>query len=144
MRRVIAIFSRIPTWSGQLFAAGLIAAWLLVLAGVPAYLPIQLASWLTFTALLITPGYLLADLITWRRGLDELERLALALPLGMASIAVPGIVALLQHWNITQLTAGWMVTACLILAAWLLYTGIRIFTRASADSPARRRASHGQ
>ena len=66
----------------------LIMAWFLVISGLPAYLNLQLASWLTFIALLITPGYFLAGLITWHMRLDWLERLALALLLGLAALAL--------------------------------------------------------
>ena len=61
-----------------LMVAGLIAIWVMVLAALPALLPLQLASWLAFVALLITPGYLLGDMITWKLDLDVVERLALA------------------------------------------------------------------
>ena len=33
-----------------------------------------------------------SERITWRLGLDKLEQLALALPLGIAILALPGIV----------------------------------------------------
>ena len=49
----------VPIGRGDWLLAGcLITIWLLVLLIVPAYLHIQLASWLTFVALLITPGLL--------------------------------------------------------------------------------------
>ena len=57
-------------WACISIGTGLIAVWLLVLAGVPTVLPTQAASWLVFLALLIAPGYLLGDLITRRLGLD--------------------------------------------------------------------------
>src|SRR6266545_5332097 len=81
-------------WSRHLWSLGLIALWATVLAGLPHALlaqlagsiipeavQIQLASWLTFFALFITPGWLAADLLTWRLDVDWLERQAVALPL---------------------------------------------------------------
>jgi tetratricopeptide (TPR) repeat protein len=96
-------------------------AWFLVVIGLPSHLPLQVASWLTFVALLITPGYLLADIITWRMGIDWVERLALAFPLGVAILAVPGTVSLLLHATITQLTTAWMMTTALMLTVWLIH-----------------------
>lgn len=110
-----------PRWSGLLIPAALIAAWLLVVLGLPALLPLQIASWLTFIALLITPGYLLAELLTWRLEIDWAERLALAFPLGVAILAVPGILALILHVTIHELTVAWMVASALMLLAWLLH-----------------------
>jgi tetratricopeptide (TPR) repeat protein len=121
MQRTLALVNTLSGWSAYLIPAGLSVAWLLVVLGVPARLPLQPASWLTFLALLITPGYFLADLITWRMDLDWLERLALALPLGVACMALPGIGALLLHVTIRELTAGWMVVSALTMAAWLLH-----------------------
>ncbi|GAB4531207.1 MAG: hypothetical protein Kow0063_10130 [Anaerolineae bacterium] len=105
----------------MLIPSALIIAWLLVISGLPARLPLQLASWLTFTALLITPGYLLAEIITWRMEIDWLERLALAFPLGVAILAVPGILALILHVTIHELTIAWMVASGLMLLVWLLH-----------------------
>ncbi|UCC86832.1 MAG: tetratricopeptide repeat protein [Anaerolineales bacterium] len=121
LRRTASTADAVAGWSGYLIPLGLIAAWLLVIVGLPANLPIQAASWLTFIALLITPGYFLADIITWRLDIDWLERLALALPLGVAIMAVPGIVALLQHLTISGLTMGWVIATVLVLVAWLLH-----------------------
>ncbi len=108
-------------WPRRLLAAGLFLAWLLVILGLPARLPVQAASWLTFLALLITPGYFLADLLTWRLKLDWLERLALALPLGVAVLAVPGTVALLQHRALVELFTGWVVASGVVIGIWLLH-----------------------
>ncbi len=108
-------------WARISIGAGLIAVWLLVLAGVPRVLPTQAASWLVFLALLIAPGYLLGDLITRRLGLDLLERLALALPLGVVVLAVPGLVSLLQHGSIQELATGWMITSGLVILVWLVH-----------------------
>ena len=108
-------------WARISIGAGLIAVWLVVLAGVPHVLPTQAASWLVFLALLIAPGYLLGDLITRRLGLDSLERLALALPLGVVVLAVPGLVSLLQHGSIQELATGWMVTSGLVILVWLVH-----------------------
>ena len=99
----------------------LIAAWGAVLAGAPAALPIQPASWLTFLALLVAPGYLLGELITWRLKLDSLERLALAFPLSVVVLAVPGMYALLLHLRLPELTAGWQITSALVIAVWLVH-----------------------
>ncbi|MFN2136279.1 MAG: hypothetical protein ACK2UK_10015, partial [Candidatus Promineifilaceae bacterium] len=101
--------------------AGLILIWALVLIAFPAALPLHFASWLTFLALLITPGYLLADIITWRLNLDGLERLALALPLGVAVLAVPGIIALLLHLTIHQLAFAWALLSGMVILVWLLH-----------------------
>jgi tetratricopeptide (TPR) repeat protein len=109
-------------WPRQIISLGLIGAWLLVLIGVPPQLPVQPASWLTFIALLITPGYFLADIIAWRLDLDWLEQLALALSLGIAILAVPGTVVLLRHLTITELTVGWTIMIDLIVITWLLHS----------------------
>jgi len=115
--------------------AFLIAIWIFVLAGLPGALPfdlpiwpdvgnpilLQIASWLTFLALFITPGYLLADMLTWRQELDWIERLALAFPLGVAVMAVPGMAALLLHLTLLDLTVGWVVISGLIIIAWLVH-----------------------
>lgn len=101
-------------------AAGLIGVWLLVLAGVPAFLPTQPASWLTLLALLIAPGYLLGDIVTSRLRLDWLERLALAFPLGVVVLVVPGLVALLRHWTIDALVVGWIAASAGVVVLWLL------------------------
>ncbi len=99
----------------------LVLAWLLAIAALPAYLPLQVASWLAFLALLIAPGYLLGDMITWRLKMDGLERLALALPLGVAVLAVPGTAALLLHLDIHQLALGWALLSGLVIIAWFLH-----------------------
>ena len=85
----------------------LIFIWALALAAIPAFLPLHMASWFAFLALLIAPGYLLGDIITWRLNLDTLERLALALPMGIAIMAIPGATALLLHLDVHQLALGW-------------------------------------
>jgi tetratricopeptide (TPR) repeat protein len=121
VRRIPLFGNNASGWLGYLIPVGLIAAWLLVIVGVPANLPVQMASWLTFIALLITPGYFLADIITWRLEIDWLERLALAFPLGVATMAVPGIVALLQHLTIGELTMAWVVASVVTMVAWLLH-----------------------
>ena len=77
-RRVLGITEDSPTeiaapdWSSLLLAAGLVLAFLAVGFGLPGGLPLQAASWLTFLALVITPGYLLGDMVTWRLDLDLL------------------------------------------------------------------------
>ncbi len=123
---VLSLVDELRGRSAYLIPTALIAVWVLVLVGTPAYLPTQIASWLTFIALLITPGYLLADMITWRMEIDRLERLALALPLGTAIMAVPGIIALLQHLTINGLTAAWIIASASVLIAWLFH---KLWTR---------------
>ncbi len=104
-----------------LMVAGLIIIWLAVLATLPALLPMQLASWFAFIALLITPGYLLGDIITWKLNLDVLERLALALPLGTAVLAIPGTVALVLHLDVHQLAYGWAIVSGIIILGWFFH-----------------------
>ena len=108
----------------------LIVIWFLVLLRIPILLPSLLASCLTFTAILITPGFLLADLITWRLGLDKVEQLALALPFGMAILALPGMTALLLHLTLTALTLGWFIISAVVIAIWVLArSGVPGFSR---------------
>jgi len=60
----------VPIGRGDWLLAGvLFVVWLLVLLIVPAYVPVQLASWMTLIALLITPGYFLADMLSWFRNI---------------------------------------------------------------------------
>lgn len=126
----------LPGWPRHLISISLIEIWLLVLMGLPAYLDLQLASWLTFVALLIMPGYFLADMITWRMGLDWLERLALAFPVGVALLALPGLVAFTQHLTLNDLTTGWISLTTLILVAWLAHgIGVRVLARLADNSP---------
>lgn len=99
----------------------LVLVWALALAAVPSYLPLHAASWFAFLALLIAPGYLLGDIITWRLNLDAIERLALALPMGVAVLALPGAAALLMHLDIHQLALAWSVLSGLIILIWLLH-----------------------
>ena len=103
-----------------LLVAGLIIAWVMVLAALPALLPLQAASWLAFVALLIVPGYLLGDIITWKLDLDIVERLALALPLGVAVLAIPGIISLVLHLDIHQLALGWAIASGIVIIGWLI------------------------
>jgi tetratricopeptide (TPR) repeat protein len=112
-----------------LIALGLIFIWAAVLAGVPNFLPVQLASWMTFLALTILPGYLLGDLLTTRLDLDQVERMALAFPLGMAVLALPGMAALLLHWTLDQLALGWAGATTLVVLAW----GVVRFGRARSQ-----------
>ena len=118
-----------------LTVAGLIAIWVMVLAALPALLPLQAASWLAFIALLITPGYLLGDIITWKLDLDVVERLALALPLGVAILAVPGIIALLLHVDIHQLALGWAVASGAVIISWLFHEAIIFSRRPRSQNP---------
>ncbi len=108
--------------AGRLIALTLILIWLAVLFGLPAHLPTQAASWLTFVGLLITPGYLLGDIVAWRIDLDNLERLALAFPLGVTVLALPGLAAMLRHLTAGQLVIGWTLTTSLVLIAWLVHS----------------------
>lgn len=85
----------------------------------------QVASWLTFVALFITPGWLAADLLTWQLDVDWLERLAVAFPLGIAIMAVPGIMALLLHITLIQLTVLWIGTVALVVLTWLIFAIVR-------------------
>jgi tetratricopeptide (TPR) repeat protein len=105
-----------------LVAVGLIFIWGAVLTGAALFLPTQVASWLTFLALVILPGYLLADMLTTRLDLDQLERLALAFPLGMAVLALPGLSSLLLHWTVDQLALGWAAVTGIVVLAWLVVT----------------------
>lgn len=100
---------------------GLIVVWLVVVLGLPSHLPIQVASWLTFLALLIAPGYCLGDMITWRLDLDWIEKLALALPLSVVVIALPGMISMLAHLTVYQLTAGWQFVSWLLLLVWAFH-----------------------
>jgi tetratricopeptide (TPR) repeat protein len=135
MRQGGSVAIKMAGWSAYLLPMSLIAIWLVVILGGAAFLPLQLASWLTFMALFITPGYLLADIIAWRLKLDWIERLALAFPLGVSIMAVPGIIALLQHLTITQLTAAWMFAASLMLILWSLnHVGRRVLPTLFANA----------
>ena len=100
----------------------LMLAFLAVVLGLPAYLPLQAASWLTFVALLITPGYFLTEIITWHLKLDWLERLTLAFPLGLAALALPGLIVVVLHLTIQELELGWILTVDLLLIAWLVHS----------------------
>lgn len=121
MQQVIVPQAR-RDWPRGVLAAILIAAWAVVVAGLAPGLPVQVASWLVFIALLITPGYLLGEVVTWRVGLDALERLALALPLGFAVLAVPGMAALLLHLTVEQLSLGWVMASGAVLLVWLIHS----------------------
>jgi tetratricopeptide (TPR) repeat protein len=140
IQQVLPYVNTTPRWADILIPASLIIAWFLVIGGIAPHLPLQVASWLTFVALLITPGYLLADTITWRMDIDWVERLALAFPLGVAILAVPGIVSLLLHVTITELTAAWKIAAAIMLTFWLLHliwarTLNRLFVRRARQVP---------
>lgn len=101
--------------------AVLLLVWLVVVLPLPMPASLQWASWLAYLALLITPGYLLADILTGPHDYDELERLAMALPLGLGVMAVPGTVALVSHWTLAQLTASWIAVSTLVVVAWALW-----------------------
>lgn len=116
-------------------AFSLIAIWALVLTILAAETPMQAASWLTFLALLITPGYLLGDMLTYKLELDTLERLALALPLGITVLAIPGALALLQHQTIHQLATSWALISGLVILMWFLVALLVRGKRPSASKP---------
>ena len=101
----------------------LIGGWLLALLGLLPHLPAAVASWLAFIALLITPGFLLIDLVAPRIKLDVVERLAVALPLGITLLTLPGLAALLSHRTIGGLAWGWRLASALVVGAWLLRRG---------------------
>ena len=107
-------------------AAALIACWLPTARVLPPGLPTQLASWLVFIGLFITPGYLLGDLITRPLRLDTMERLALAFPAGLALLSVPGLVALSFHLSIDDLVRGWRLVSIIIILSWL---GCQVWAR---------------
>ena len=112
----------IPEWPRHLLTLGLILSWLAVIFGLPAQLPPQAASWLAFTGLMVVPGYLLADIAGWRLKLDWLEQLALAFPLSIAVLALPGTVVLLRHLTIDELYQGWIIAVNVVLTAWLIHS----------------------
>jgi len=100
---------------------GLILVFLAVVLDVPTQLPLQPASWLTFIALIITPGYLLSDIVVWRLDMDWLERLALAMPLGVAVMALPGMASMLGHKTIQDLAIIWKLTVGVLIVIWLVH-----------------------
>lgn len=127
-----------PAWTRHLITGALLVVWFCVILGLPgAIVPnagasgavaawqLQLASWLTFLALFITPGWLLADMLTGRLALDWLERLAMAFPLGIGVLALPGMAALLLHWTLDELTLAWILSVLLLLIVWFVQTGWR-------------------
>ena len=105
--------------SWPVFTIALILIWLMVSLGVPVLLPLFLASVLTFVGVFIAPGFLLADMIGWRLGLDKMEHLALSLPAGIVVLAVPGMTALLLHWSLTALAFGWFATSAVVVLVWM-------------------------
>ena len=124
--------NRLEAWIGALpwrdlsLPLALLVVWGLMAAGVATWLPTQAASWLTFIGLVITPGYLLGDLIASRLELDRLERLAMAFPLGMAVLALPGMTALLLHWTVDDLALGWVLITGVIAGSWCAIMLIRM------------------
>jgi tetratricopeptide (TPR) repeat protein len=115
-------FLRERSWLQLLLAYCLVVLWLLVIFGLSSSLPIQWASGLTFVALVITPGYLLADMIAGRLNLDRLERLALAFPLGITVLAVPGMISLVFHLTIQHLALGWILASATVIGSWVAHT----------------------
>lgn len=120
-----------------LVAFALIFVWLGVLAGGAIWLPTQAASWMTFLALVILPGYLLGDLMTPRLDLDQVERLALAFPLGMAVLTLPGLSAFLFHLTVDQLALGWAGASGAVVLVWLVVTFRRAWAQAERTPSAR-------
>lgn len=112
----------VSVWRPYAVPLALLVIWAAVVAGVPHFLPVQMASWLTFLALFITPGYLLAEMLLDRLELDGLERWALAFPLGVAVLSIPGMWALLNHHTVRDLALGWMGASTLVVIAWLLHS----------------------
>ena len=112
----------IPDWPRHLLTLGLIVVWLTVIFGLPAQLSPQVASWLAFMALMVLPGYLLADIVGWRLKLDWLEQLALAFPLSVAVLALPGTIVLLRHLTIDELYQGWIIAVNVVLTGWLIHS----------------------
>ncbi len=117
-------------------AVALVLIWGVVLVGGAPWLPTQLASWMTFLALVIAPGYLLGDLIMRKLDLDQIERLAAAFPLGMAVLALPGLSALLLHWTVEQLALGWAITSGVVVVVWLVMVLQRAATGSQRPMPA--------
>lgn len=115
----VAAFRGVP-WTRMALPALLIVCWGSVLFGLPLLLPVQAASWITFLALFIAPGYLLGDLVARRLELDLPERLALAFPLGVAALTPVGMAGLLLHWTVEQLALGWALTSGVVIVAWAL------------------------
>ncbi|MEZ4582583.1 MAG: hypothetical protein R3A10_13260 [Caldilineaceae bacterium] len=89
--------------------------------GLPPSLPLQVTSWLTFLALLVTPGYLLTEVIAWRTDLDWIERLALAFPVSVAVLALPGLAALLLHRSMAELATGWIMASGIAVGVWFIH-----------------------
>ncbi len=112
---------KVNVWLNRLLALGLLLVWLVVVARLAPRFGTQPASWLAFVGLLITPGYFLADLITWRLKLDWIERLAAAMPLGIAILAVPGIISFAQHWTLDELRLLWVAAGAIVIVVWAVH-----------------------
>ncbi len=125
---------KLPGWLHTAIGVVLVVVWSVVLAGLPPMLPQQPASWLTFLALVITPGYLLGDLIIRSTKLDWIERLAIAFPLGMAVLMIPGMSTLLRHGTITELAMGWTVVSAALIVLWVGAVIWNLFRR-STEAP---------
>ena len=113
-------------WRDLSLPLALAVVWALVTAGAATLLPTQAASWLTFLAIVIAPGYLLGEMLAARLELDRIERLALAFPLGMAIVALPGMAAFLLHWTVDGLALGWALTTSLVVGGWCAVTIYRV------------------
>ncbi|MEZ4716469.1 MAG: tetratricopeptide repeat protein [Caldilineaceae bacterium] len=112
---------RLGPWPRHVLALAFILLWALVIHGLPPSLPLQVTSWLTFLALLVTPGYLLTEVIAWRTDLDWIERLALAFPVSVAVLALPGLAALLLHRSMAELATGWIMASGLAVGIWFIH-----------------------
>jgi len=127
----------LPTipWPRHLCSIGFVLLWLAILLGlhariaesmaIPEAVRVQVVSWLTFFAVFITPGWLIAEILTWHLDLDWLERLALAFPLGVAVMAVPGMAALLWHLTLAQLNILWIAASAAVVVAWVIHLILR-------------------
>lgn len=113
--------SRFGPIGRHLIGLGFVLVWALVVHGLPSTLPLQVTSWLTFLALLVAPGYLLAEVIAWRTDLDLLERLAIAFPVSVVILALPGLAALLLHRTIDELATGWIMASAIAVGAWFIH-----------------------
>ncbi len=121
MRRVT-----VNIWLHRLLTLALFLAWLVVVLRFAPKFGTQPASWLAFIGLLISPGYFLGELITWRLKLDWIERLAVAMPVGVAILAVPGIITFARHGTLDELRLWWVAAGGIVMVAWMVQ---RVYVR---------------
>lgn len=122
-------------WRAWLPTLGLAALLLAGMFGLPAALPLQTAGWVSFIVLLIVPGYFLTAAVTARLNLDGLERAAIALPIGIALLAVPGIYSLTLHKTKDVLLVGWQIMAGLSLVVFVFVRHVRPVGERFAGAP---------